>query len=309
VDATTGEVDLTSAAAGTHNVIYTFDADATTCIEAGTYTTSIEIIQVTTTVSEFTYADDLYCEGNPNILPDLAPGFTTGGTFSAESGLSINATTGEINMSTSTIGNYTIVYEIPEDLNSCIEGSMSSFDMTILDAIDVSIEGECNGSEYFLTASPVGNSFDPNDVIYTWMDANGNVVGQDSDTFNVTEYANQNQNVTVPAQFTVTVEFGSCSTMTSFTTDILSCGNIPRGISPDGNGKNDTFDLTGFGVTHIEIFNRYGKTVFKFNGNYTNQWYGQSDKGKELPDGTYYYSIKKEDGSTVTGWVFLNGPE
>ncbi|TYA56717.1 choice-of-anchor J domain-containing protein [Formosa maritima] len=309
VAATTGEVDLTSATAGTHDVIYTYDADASNCIESGTYTASIEIIQVTSTISEFSYTEDLYCEDSPNILPNLAPGFTTGGTFSAESGLSINASTGEINISSSNIGNYTIVYEITEDLTNCVEGSMSTFDMTILDTIEVSIDGECNQSDYLLTASPVGNSFDPNDVTYTWMDANGNVVGNDSEVFNVTGYANQNQNVTVPAQFTVTITFGSCSVTASFTTDILSCGNIPRGISPDGNGKNDTFDLTGFGVTHIEIFNRYGKTVFKYNGNYTNQWHGQSDKGKTLPDGTYYYSIKKEDGSSVTGWVFINGPK
>ncbi|WP_055444037.1 choice-of-anchor J domain-containing protein [Lacinutrix himadriensis] len=306
VNAATGEVDLTVATAGTHDVVYTYDADPTNCTEAGMYTTSIEIIQETSTISEFTYTEDLYCEDSTNIFPELATGFTTGGTFSAEAGLSINASTGEINIATSTIGNYTIVYEIIENLTSCIEGSTSTFDITILDAIEVSIAGECNNNEYVLTASPVGNSFDANEVTFTWMDANGNEVGTDSETFNVTAYANQNQNVTVPAQFTVSIAYGSCSTMTSFTTDKLSCGTIPKGISPDGNGKNDTFDLTGFGVTNMIIFNRYGKEVYSFSGNYSNQWNGKSNKGKELPDGTYFYNIQKEDGSSATGWVYIN---
>ncbi|GGG39702.1 hypothetical protein GCM10010976_09210 [Bizionia arctica] len=309
VDATTGEVDLTSATAGAHTVVYTIDADLANCTQAGTYTTPIEVVQVTSTVSGFTYADNVYCEDSTNVLPTLETGFTPGGVFSSETGLSINATTGEINISASAMGNYTIVYEIVEDLANCIEGSISSFDITILDEIEVSIEGACNDTEYWLTASPAGNSYDPNDVTYTWMDANGLVVGENSETFNVTEYANQNQNITAPTQFTVTVEFGSCSTTASFTTERLSCKNIPRGISPDGNGKNDNFDLTGYGVTHLEIFNRYGTTVFKFTGNYTNQWYGQSDKGKELPDGTYFYSLRKADGTSETGWVFINGPE
>jgi flagellar hook assembly protein FlgD len=39
---------------------------------------------------------------------------------------------------------------------------------------------------------------------------------------------------------------------------------------------------------------------------YSNQWYGQSDKGEELPDGTYYYVIKRGSGETKTGWIYIN---
>jgi flagellar hook assembly protein FlgD len=39
--------------------------------------------------------------------------------------------------------------------------------------------------------------------------------------------------------------------------------------------------------------------------NYSNEWFGQSDKGDELPDGTYYYVIEFANGEeTKTGWIF-----
>lgn len=306
VDANTGEIDLTTASAGTHNIVYTYVENASNCILGGTFTTSIEVLQITNSITGFTYENDLYCAGNASILPELEAGFTSGGIFSAETGLFINASTGEINISSSSFGNYTVSYEIAEDLSNCIEGSISTFNITILDSIEVVIDGACNDSDYLLSASPINNSFNPNEATYIWSDSNGNTIGQDSEIFNVTEYANNNPNTTVPAQFSVIVNYGGCSATASFTTDRFACSDIPRGISPDGNGKNDTFDLSGFGVTNIKIFNRNGREVFSFNGNYTNQWYGQSNSDKELPDGTYFYNLRKSDGNDITGWVFIN---
>ncbi|MCY1231676.1 hypothetical protein D9M72_441340 [compost metagenome] len=110
----------------------------------------------------------------------------------------------------------------------------------------------------------------------------------------------------MPMEFTVAVTSGSCSNTASLTVDGTSCKLIPKGISPNNDTFNDSFDLSGMGVRHISIFNRYGKEVYKFKGNYTNEWHGQSSDGKELPDATYFYSISKQDGTTVTGWVYIN---
>ena len=306
VDANTGEIDMSSATAGTHDITYTVEADIDTCSDSGTFTTSIEIIQSTEPVTDFTYVNDFYCADSNNTSPDLASGFTSGGIFTAETGLSINATTGAINIAASTIGDYTVTYEVAEDIANCIEGKTSTFNLTIFDAIEVAINGECNNDEYVLTATPVNNSFNPNEATYIWQDANGIEVGQNSETFNITQYAAQNSNFSVPAQFSVTIEYGGCSITQTYTTERSACKDIPRGISPDGNGKNDTFDLTGFGVTKLTVYNRYGREVFNFKGNYTNQWYGQTNKGAKLPDGTYFYNLEKQDGSSVTGWVYIN---
>lgn len=78
---------------------------------------------------------------------------------------------------------------------------------------------------------------------------------------------------------------------------------IPRGISPNGDGSNDYFDLTGFEVEELMIFNRLGIEVFR-QKNYKKEWMGQSSKGT-LPAGTYYYAAKLAGGETKTGWVYL----
>lgn len=306
VNANTGIVDLDSATVGSHDVTYTVDADAIICSEDGTFTTTIQISASTTPITEFSYPNDVYCADSNTIQPNLSTAFTTGGTFSAQGGLSINPETGAINVSASTLGNYDVTYEVLEDVANCVEGATSSFNITILDAIEVTVMGECSGSDYILTAMPVNNSYDADEAVYTWSDSNGNTVGTNSEVFNVSDYASLNPTATVPLQFSVTVDFGGCSIGTSYSTERLSCAEIPRGISPDGNNKNDTFDLTGYGVKTLNIFNRHGREVYNFSGTYTNQWYGQTNNGDELPTGTYFYSIHKEDGSSVTGWVFIN---
>jgi gliding motility-associated-like protein len=95
-----------------------------------------------------------------------------------------------------------------------------------------------------------------------------------------------------------------CKDMSILTLNTGNC-TIPRGISPNNDGFNDRFDLSGFDVEQLSIFNRYGAEVFSLT-NYTDQWHGQSDNNNELPTGTYYYSIQTNTGEQKTGWVYIN---
>ncbi|MDR2222937.1 MAG: choice-of-anchor J domain-containing protein [Flavobacteriaceae bacterium] len=97
---------------------------------------------------------------------------------------------------------------------------------------------------------------------------------------------------------------GACIDETSFVVKYEDCP-IPKGISPNGDGMNDVFDLTLHGVTSIKVFNRLGTEVYSFVGNYTNQWDGKDKKGKALPSGTYYYVIQSFDKAR-TGWVEIS---
>ncbi|WP_435135812.1 choice-of-anchor J domain-containing protein [Formosa sp. A9] len=300
IDAATGAITMDGATPGTHTVTYTFEGVEDSCYENGSFSVTIEVLQSSTPITEFSYANNLYCAASANALPIPGNGFTSGGTFTADSGLDIDPLTGEINIANSAMGNYTVSYTIAEDLGQCRAESSSSFDLTVLDGIDSAITGDCNGEEYWLTA----NTLDEQGISYAWTDTSGNLIGSDK-TFNVTQYATA-YNLTPPFQIALTVTLGDCEATTAFTVERTACKGVPRGISPDGNGKNDSLDLTGYGVNTIYIYNRNGRLVYEFKGNYTNQWHGQTNDGNELPDATYFYSVLKEDGSSESGWIYIN---
>jgi gliding motility-associated-like protein len=95
-----------------------------------------------------------------------------------------------------------------------------------------------------------------------------------------------------------------CFAESSFEAVILAC-QIPRGISPNSDGFNDTLDLTNFDVRYLSIYNRHGREVYN-KRDYTNEWFGQSSNGDELPDGTYFYNVERNNGDHTTGWIYIN---
>ena len=104
--------------------------------------------------------------------------------------------------------------------------------------------------------------------------------------------------------YKVIVTSNGCTAEATENVSFFYC-DIPRGISPNGDNKNDFFDLSNLHVNKLEIFNRYGVKVYS-KSNYKKEWNGTTDSGQELPDATYFYVIEFESGKTKTGWVFIN---
>lgn len=99
---------------------------------------------------------------------------------------------------------------------------------------------------------------------------------------------------------------GGCFTVAPLYITLGDC-KIQRGISPGNSpGYNDVFDLSNLDVTKLVVFNRYGREVYTFNGDYTTQWGGQTNNGEDLPTGTYYYMFERATGESKTGWIYLN---
>jgi gliding motility-associated-like protein len=89
---------------------------------------------------------------------------------------------------------------------------------------------------------------------------------------------------------------------------------IPEGISPNGDGVNDVFEIIGiedYPNNRLAIFNRWGHKVFEAQ-NYDNSWDGKSESpvtigGGVLPKGTYYYILDLKDGNKpIKGYFFIN---
>jgi trimeric autotransporter adhesin len=80
---------------------------------------------------------------------------------------------------------------------------------------------------------------------------------------------------------------------------------IPSVITPDGDGKNDYFKISEYdGKVGLIIFNRWGNEEFK-NTNYLNDWNGLNNEGQELPNDTYFYILKFENGNIIKGSVLI----
>ncbi|MBF6641280.1 choice-of-anchor J domain-containing protein [Flavobacterium sp. J49] len=276
---------------GNHTITYTVLPDNNICLAGGAFTFDIVINPIITPVTTIGY-DALYCSDEDDPLPDTsAPGFTTGGTFTGTNGLLINASTGLVDLS-SPAGTYTVTYSVGADSNTCRVPGSSTAQVVISSPIQIVATGNCEGVQFVLTASPVEGTFDSN-VTFVWENSAGTVVG-----------STQSIVVTALDTYTVTVTSNGCPDSASLPVDAITCV-IQKGISANNDGYNDYFDLRGFNVKKLSIFNRYGMKVYT-KGNYTDQWKGQSDDGDELPDGTYYFVIERDNGENRTGWIYIN---
>ena len=80
---------------------------------------------------------------------------------------------------------------------------------------------------------------------------------------------------------------------------------IPSVITPNNDGKNDYFSISPVdGPVELIIFNRWGLIEYE-NKNYNNNWDGRNRSGMILPNDTYFYILKFENGITRTGTVLI----
>ena len=231
--------------------------------------------------------------------------------LSADFEYSIDGTTFQSGLvfNTSTAGSYTIT--VRNTITGCTSVSLPFVINAPLSGLPqlTGTQGctpGINGSSYILEGLALNNSFNVADVTFAWRIAGQTaVIGNDA-TFNVTEYKNNNglTNQDFPLQFELTViTNGGCTDTYTFTVESIVC-DIPKGISPNNDTLNDSFDLSGMNVSRLTIVNRYGLEVYHRN-NYRNEWHGQTDNGQDLPTGTYFYMVQLPDG-TRTGWVYVN---
>ena len=72
---------------------------------------------------------------------------------------------------------------------------------------------------------------------------------------------------------------------------------IPNTFTPNGDGINDTWDISGISGDNsvsVKIFNRYGTLLYQQKGDYT-PWNGEY-AGKKLSPGVYYYILTAKNG-------------
>ncbi|GAA4080702.1 hypothetical protein GCM10022389_28510 [Flavobacterium cheonanense] len=261
-----------SAVSNTNNGTYTFTPDAGQCATTTTFTVTV----TPQTIPIFSFGTSLTaCQGNVSaqvLLPTL----------------SNNSISGTWNPSTI---DYAIlgqtVYTFTPNSGQC--SLNATLTVTINPIPQFTISGGCDGENYVLNIVQQNQNINSIEWFYNnVMIGQGNsIVITNEGTY--TAVATNSDNCNNNAQFVVVNDF--CS--------------IQKGISVNDDGFNDVFELSNLGVKYLQIFNRYGMKVYS-KSNYTNEWGGKSDNGDELPDGTYYYVIDRNNGETITGWIYIN---
>jgi len=181
-------------------------------------------------------------------------------------------------------------------LGTCSVTLTNTATVAVATPLAILADGTCQGTFFDVTVTPAttGTTFDPA-ATFSWTNSSGQNVGN-----------TQTIHALTADTYTVTVTINGCSSTQQVVvgTADLNCV-IQRGISVNGDNLNDAFDLSGYSVKKITIFNRYGMEVYSKN-DYTNQWKGESKDGDKLPDGTYYYVFVRANGETRTGWIYIN---
>ena len=98
--------------------------------------------------------------------------------------------------------------------------------------------------------------------------------------------------------FYVTVtDLNGCTNSDSVLVEVTPGIQFPDGISPNGDGINDTWIIDNiqlFQDATVEVYNRWGQMLFQSPPGYPTPWDGRY-KGEDLPVGTYYYVIYSDN--------------
>ncbi len=242
--------------------------------QPGAYVVTVTLASCTTTDSivislgniEVTVNDDFQtCFDSQVVLEAILSAQNPDATY--EWSLDGNIIAGETNstLTITEIGTYTVIATV----GSCT--ASDSVTVSYRDDLEVSLGEDfltCPNELQTLTATTVEEG-----ATYQWY-LNGTLIsGETNSTLNFMV-----ESGTIGTQsYSVVISVGGCSGTDSVDVNLYAVGNcvISEGISPNGDGYNDSLDLTFLndrtGINKLQIFNRLGTLVFEQN-NYINQW-------------------------------------
>ncbi len=225
-------------------------------------------------------------------------------------GVSISgATTSTLTIDPTTLLDAGNDYNLVISSDCAVDLVSNNFELTV-NAVPVALATSnsvvCEGNSILLTTGTVTSA------TYSWTGPNGYVSADQNPIITNAVLADS-------GSYSVTITALTCVSNTSATfVKIVNCDSvdffIPEGFSPNGDGINDLFVITGieyYPKNTFLIFNRWGNKVFETDA-YLNTWNGTSNLGVTvgtdgLPVGTYFYLLDLGDGSDIyKGTIYLN---
>jgi len=257
---------VTTTDAGSYSVIVTSTALGTCVVNSAAYQLAFNPLP---TVGITQAVTTQLCEGQPLQL-----------TVVHSAGSTISWSTGETTdkISVSTTGTYNVTATSATGCQAVAGTNLQFLPVAILNMADTTF---CSytGAPVTITA-PTGFSK------YTWNGKEG------SNTF----IANYPQTISLSV-----INANGCPSDKVIHV-ISSCPDIhiPTAFTPNGDGKNDTWNITGLETDAsvlVKVFNRYGSIVFQSTGT-TASWNGRKN-GQPVPAGVYYYVISGKNSKQL----------
>ena len=247
---------------------YTVTGTLGTCTATSTFKVTVN------TVNLSNRADTSICIGS-SFTPNLTGSATTF-SWSPTTGVSnpniVNPVLNPV---------VTTTYTVTATTGSC--SVTRTFKVTVLQGVTVFAGNDVS----IFTGSSIQLQGTGTTGTYLWTPATG---------LSATNILNPRANPSTTTTYTlrITTPAGCTNTDDVVVTVIPYCVKPLNAFSPNGDGINDKWVVTGGGSCtkniRVLIFNRYGNKVYE-SADYKNDW-GGTYKGKPLPDGTYYYTIR-----------------
>ena len=252
---------------------------------------SISIVILPTPVAPGISTVGPYCEGSP--VSDLLAAPQGGGTITWYSDALLTDSIGTGIAYTPASALDTVTYYITETVGNCVSSASSS--IVVINPNPIAGFEPTPGS---------GNV--PLDVYFDNTSIGGNTYAWDLGDGTTSTSFDPSVTYTTTDDYTATLivtDVNSC--LDSISAVIIVEGTstliIPNIFTPNGDGSNDVFNLSGTNITDIKgtIMNRWGQVVYQFN-TLEAGWTGRTVAGLEAAEGTYFYLIDAvgADGET-----------
>ncbi|TDN36427.1 T9SS type B sorting domain-containing protein [Hymenobacter sp. UV11] len=109
---------------------------------------------------------------------------------------------------------------------------------------------------------------------------------------------------TVTTTYTLSAGVGNCADRSSVTVTVLPRLRIPNAFSPNGDGRDDTWQIdhiNDYSTNRVLVFNRWGNKIFEASGYHSGGEWNGTIGGQPVPVGTYYYVITLSSGKSYSG--------
>jgi hypothetical protein len=171
INASTGEIDLDASTVGTYSITYT-----TTGVCPDNQSVNITINAADN--AGFSYSASSYEPTDADPTPTITG--LTGGTFSGTTGLVINSTTGEIDLSASTVATHTITYDTTSSGSSVCPNTSTQTVEIALSGISNVYSMSFDGVNDFIQSTSAIISGNIDRTVSLWYKMNGSLTTRDT---------------------------------------------------------------------------------------------------------------------------------